>query len=104
MHLSYWFKNSVSSLVSSCSLNCSAVPYLFQAYFTGTFVQSVTAGIWSTVMVSLCGSALIYLIVLKPIVNLYSLLLYLESPPVEIKDNCTSGFFPLDEPGYRRAI
>lgn len=87
--------------MSSCSLNCSAVPYLFQAYFTGTFVQSVTAGIWSTVMVSLCGSALIEL---KPIVNLYSLLLYLESPPVEIKDNCTSVFFPLDEPGYRRAI
>lgn len=56
----------------------SAVPCYIWAYFTNTFVRSLTSGNWPTVMVLLCGLALIYFIILQSTVNLYSLLLHVE--------------------------
>ena len=44
------------------------------------------------VMMILCGLSLVYFIILQPLMNFYSLLLYLEKPPGEIKEQYGSVF------------
>ena len=44
------------------------------------------------VMMMLCGLSLVYFIILQLVMNLYSLFLYLEKPPVEIKEKYTYVF------------
>lgn len=70
------------------SILCSSVPYLCWIYFTNNSVQSVTSGNRSTVMALLCFVPVTYFIILQLVVNLYSFLLYLESPLVKITENC----------------
>ncbi|XP_064908839.1 uncharacterized protein LOC135578570 [Columba livia] len=71
---------------------CSLIPYLCWAFFLNRSIHYITTRNWTTVMMMLCGLSLVYFIILQPLMNFYSLLLYLEKPPGEIKEQYGSVF------------